>query len=543
MKLTPLSKAASLITRFLRSHAVIIVFVFVFLASLYVRVSAVGYPRNPEIYRDYLVSNHIVRFSHERPLTGASNNVFPVLRSSATYPYLWAACLWLYNHFLTLTVVQIVLQMLALLAIYAGTKHVFGAAAGLFASVWFGLGREFVSHTQSIWQPYTMEVFLYIAWYFFGYGFEKKSSWALSAAGVLLVFGGSFHYSAYTLIPVYIIGALLLFRYRLHCSWLESVVRTVVPVGIMLLVQYTSVLLYLQNMHFTFTDLGLAQRIVSGEGGGGFLSHLVANVHIVIKHIFQNQQYEYILKPWVVGSAIVLLICYTLYKRAGKSGMALEQKYVVAGLVLAALTPLVVLAFFSGVLWPYYFIPTYFALIILCAACISHLFHSKKIAFLAYVCAVLFVMAMQPNWEYAFAQIPPAEYTALQRGWTSDAVAAISKIQKYKGTQDVDFFQLWLIQGNTEHRGHDAMFWSWLEEYYNTQFVRVVDYGNSYEYLNSDEYYFVICEFGSDSEVAVVSCLDHFHTVHPEYALETELGQRSPYQTFVMKKSALFSQP
>lgn len=543
MKLAPLINALNICIRFLGKHLFMVAFVFLFLASLYVRVSAVGYPRNPEIYRDYLVSNHIVQFSHERPLTGASNNIFPVLRSSASYPYIWATCLWVYNHFLTLTAVQIVLQMLALFALCAGTKYVFGSEAALFASVWFGLGREFVSHGQSIWQPYTMEAFLYIAWFFFGYAFRKKSAWALSAAGVFLVFAGSFHYSAYTLLPIYVGGALLLFRYGLGRPWLESVVRTLAPMGMMLLLQYTSVLLYLQNIHFTFADLGLGQRIVSGEDGGGVVAHFASNVQIVVRNLFQNTHYTYMLNPWVMGSVFTLLVFYTLWRRVENGGMSVSQKWVAGGLFLAVMVPPVTLAFFNGVLWPYYFIPTYFALLILCAACISYLFLRNKKTFLfAYAIALLFMLAMQPNWNYAFAQISPRQYNALQRVWTDDVATAVSKIQKENGYRKLDFFQLWLVESNTEYRGHDALFWNWLEHYYDTQFVRIVDSGNSYEYLNSDEYYFVICELGSEpvSEFVVTSCLNRFAKVHPDYILEADLGEHFVYRTFLMKKSTSF---
>lgn len=64
----------------------------------------------------------------------------------------------------------------------------------------------------------------------------------------------------------------------------------------------------------------------------------------------------------------------------------------------------------------------------------------------------------------------------------------------------------------------------------------MVDHGLSYEYLNHDEYIFVVCQSYQWQIDVGKECLEPFFKAHPNYRLVKPVHQQGPFSIYLVNK-------
>ncbi len=177
--------------------------VVILLASFLVRLTRFDFPSSYTFAwgdgtRDFLIANHILKF-HEFPLVGPFNLLYESgVRNSPIYFYLISLPLALCNSILTLSLVNIFIQILVIVLIYLVAKKLFNSAAAMTAVLLFSFNPEVVKQADFVWQPYLMLPFALMGLYL---KLKGRDLLGLSA----LCFATLLHSSAYPWVIVFYI--------------------------------------------------------------------------------------------------------------------------------------------------------------------------------------------------------------------------------------------------------------------------------------------------------------------------------------------------
>lgn len=240
----------------------------ILLASFILRVNRLDYPLSYTFAwgdgtRDYLVASHIVRY-HEFPKTGPYNLLDSSgVKSSPVYFYILALPLIIYNHPLTLAVVNLLLQMVSLVLIYLITKNQFNQKTAIISLILFSFNPEVIKFADYIWQPYLMLPLALLGVYLFIRGHPVLSMIAASLSFAI-------HNSA---LPW--LAALLLLKFNL---------KSLVTVTLTLSVLYLPVILSSPSLN-AFP----AQTL------GGYLNNLNSNLDIFLEAFYVNKLFLLVL--------------------------------------------------------------------------------------------------------------------------------------------------------------------------------------------------------------------------------------------------------
>ena len=186
-------------------------------ASFLVRILHLDYPLSETFWwgdstRDYLVASHILKYQ-EFPLVGPYNLLFESgIRNSPLYFYALAAFLIPFNHPLTLSFFNIILQMLTLFLIFFLTKKMFGVNTALLATALLSFNPEAIKQSDYIWQPYLMHSVALLSLYFLikTYFEENFKFYLVSLITLTLAF--ALHSSAFPWLPVFLLSGVIFLK-------------------------------------------------------------------------------------------------------------------------------------------------------------------------------------------------------------------------------------------------------------------------------------------------------------------------------------------
>ena len=178
-----------------------------------IRLPRVDYPLS-DIFewgdgtRDYLVANHILKFQ-EFPLTGPYNLLFDSgILSSPIYFYLLAMLLIPLNHILTLSIINIFLQIAVIYLIYLIGKKLFNPSVGLISAVFYSLSSQILKLSDFIWQPNLMQIFALSSLYLL-LNADRNKRFNLLSSLILISLAFMIHYSAFPWVVICLIIAYL----------------------------------------------------------------------------------------------------------------------------------------------------------------------------------------------------------------------------------------------------------------------------------------------------------------------------------------------
>lgn len=166
------------------------ILLLIILAGFILRALYLDYPLSDIFWwgdgsRDFLVASHIVKYG-EFPSTGPYNLLATVgINNSPVYFYVLAALLTPFNHPLTLSFFNIILQTISLILVYLIARIMFGRGAGLLASSIFAFNPQIIKQSEYIWQPYLMQPVALLALYLLLRGLKVRSYLTLLFAFLL----------------------------------------------------------------------------------------------------------------------------------------------------------------------------------------------------------------------------------------------------------------------------------------------------------------------------------------------------------------------
>lgn len=185
--------------------------------SFILRLSIYHYPnihtsRWGDGSRDYLVASYIKNYK-EFPKVGPFNLLYESgIRGSPLYYYLLALMLLLNDNIHTLAFVNIFLQVITILTLYAICKIVFGNPQAIIAATLFSFTPEILRQSEYIWQPHLMQPLSYTALLILILAHFKKNIMLLFGANVLLSFAFVIHNSALPWLPIFFLASLKLIK-------------------------------------------------------------------------------------------------------------------------------------------------------------------------------------------------------------------------------------------------------------------------------------------------------------------------------------------
>lgn len=113
--------------------------------------------------------------------------------------------LMLFNNALTLSAINIVLQLLLIIIIYLISRKVFDKKVALVSVAFFSFNPEIIKQSDFIWQPYLMHPVAYFALLIFIIAYFKKNYILLLASYVLISIAVAIHNSAFPWLPLFLI--------------------------------------------------------------------------------------------------------------------------------------------------------------------------------------------------------------------------------------------------------------------------------------------------------------------------------------------------
>lgn len=196
----------------MNSNQKIILLVILFV-SFILRISKWDYPMSDTFAwgdgtRDYLVASHIVKYG-EFPLYGPYNLLDDFgIKNSPIYFYILALPLLIYDHPLTLGLVNIFLQIFVLVLIFLIAKKAFGNLTALMALTLLIFNPEIIKQSDYIWQPYLMMPIAYLSLYFFVTSYLEKNYRLLFLSLALATLAFAIHNSAFPWLVVLMLASI-----------------------------------------------------------------------------------------------------------------------------------------------------------------------------------------------------------------------------------------------------------------------------------------------------------------------------------------------
>lgn len=385
-----------------------ILILVILLLSFTLRINRLDYPLSGTFAwgdgtRDYLVASHIIKFG-ELPTIGPYNLLDGSgIKSSPVYFYLLALPLLIYNHPLTLGVVNIFLQMMVLGLIFLITKTVFGKTSALVAIILLGVNPEAIKQSDYIWQPHLMMLMTFLSLYCLLKAYLNKNYLLLFFSSFTISLAFAIHHSAFPWLAV--ILAVSFFILIKNHQYLKFV-------GLIMLVSLTLIILYLPVILSSAGIKNLPTQSLSG-----FLNNLSVNLEAIAKLFYINK----LLFILMFGLATLLSKCNPL-------------------IILAAvlfLLPLASASFFNKIR-VHYLILSSVMFVVLVSSLLDYL--KPK----AYQLLFLFLLVwiFSGNFQFIRDYKRPFENLKLIDQITEKVVVNLDQIKKEENFTEYDFFQV-----------------------------------------------------------------------------------------------------
>lgn len=463
------------------------IFLFVILLiSFLVRINKVDFPLSfgfawGDGTRDYLVANHILRY-REFPSHGPYNALFENgIYNSPLYFYLLALMLIPINHVLTLSIVNILLQLLSIVLVYAVAKNLFGVGVGVVAAIFFSLHPQVLHHSDFMWQPNLMQPIAYLALYFL---IQKHL-----VSFFLLALAADVHHSAFSWIPLFFLQG------RKYYVWGSLIL-------FFLLVIFYFPIIY---KGFAGINLGAGQMIV-----GSFAQYFANFISNIRQFFGAFETYQTLMLSL---SAVSSLVYFLKFKDQPKS------KKLTFFVLMLFLAPIIAASFFNKVRL-HYLILSFGAFSILAAKIFISFSHRVHIFFRLFFLALL-ILLFTANFTFIKQIKEPFSNQLMMDHIAAKAIKILTQIQKEEGYKDFSFFQVHSIALTDTAFYYpilDTILLVPFEEKLNQSLSRVSDNAYNHVQIGGNKYLLLSC-YKFEAKITSTECLQEFTSQFPGYEI------------------------
>ena len=438
----------------------------ILMVSLFLRLNRLDYPVSDTFAwgdgtRDYLVASHIVKYG-EIPLQGPYNllNASGV-KNSPLYFYALALPLIIFNNPLTLSVVNIFLQMASLVLIYLIAKTAFNEKIAMVALILFSFNPEVIKQADYIWQPYLMLPLALLGLYFLTSAYFEKNyvKLVLSLVAVSLAF--VMHNSAFPFWLILMTACFLILKKEKRS--LQHYI------GLILVVALTVTISYLPLISLDAVGAFPSQTI------SGYLHNVNTNLDAFLKVFYINKLFLIVF--FIVATAILLHT--RLYKLQ------------IIFMIFLFLLPIILASFFNKIRI-HYLLLSLPSFAILTAGLVGSI-SSRPLKFLlVFFLAVIF----SGNLQFIKELKTPLENKHLVDEITTTLYRDLNQIKMESHFSGFDFFQVksYALDSNVfDYKVLDTIFIVPLEEKLKTKLAVVSENNYNHLQINQKKYLVLAC--------------------------------------------------
>lgn len=465
-----------------------------------------------DMYRDYLVADHIVT-NHEYPLSGPQNS-FSSFRNSPAYYYLLAFFLLIYNDFLFLQLINILLQIcsgILLFFLYRKFSNTIIAFAG---TVLYTTSYAFLTHSFYLWQPYLMESILIGAFLLYADYIVKADIKKMYWSFFLLILAFALHLSV---LPVLLfLSALAMYREYQNKG---PYIKLLLLISTLLVVFFApTVWVYLTEKQYTnISSAHIFDTQLS-------FTHIANKLYYNVTFFFKNSFYEYY--NLLLFSSLIPFIGYFFKHDSNKNSIAWSMVMVVFHFV--------VLTTVSRVAFSHYYIPILPAYFFLLAYTWFHLIKDVRFSTILYYCVIVILLYVFTLNGKALTPIKAdLSYTEITRGTQalSKSIQNLSKIDR----QAKNNFQIVIIWKDLYKLDwqDSPFFMPQLEKSLDTQIAFVTNNKNSLKILNGQHYLYLMCYDYS----SISTCTKTAESLNKPYKMSETIYEGENYQILLYRQA------
>lgn len=467
-----------------------VLLLIILVASLLIRIQRLDYPLSNTFEwgdgtRDYLVANHILKYQ-EFPQVGPYNLLYEVgVHNSPIYFYLISLFLIPFNNILTLSLVNIFIQLGVIILIYLITKNAFNHTTAITAALLFSFNPEVIKQADFVWQPYIMLPFALLALYL-----KLKFHNLLGLA--TLCFASLLHSSAYPWIPLFFLFPKKSANYYIF--------------GFSLIF----VTLLLNGFLGVHWDL-----LMSHDSSLSYFSNLTLNTNEFLRAFYLNN----------ILAVLLLIGFFITFKKT-------QNKKLLIFIFLLFILPIILASFFNKIRL-HYIILSMVAFPILVAK-VTEVF--KPVVRIIIVIALLVVFS--GGFSYFNEVKAPLENQRGISNLTSQVIDELTKIKQTEGFSDFDFFQVVSMirtGSNTQkvipYPVLDTFLLVGLEEKLNTKLATVSDVSPYNHVQNGKRDYLVLPCIKLRPDL----CLMRFYEENPRHNIVKLIYEGGDFLIFLAK--------
>lgn len=476
--------------------------------SIVVRIGHFDYPLSDVFWwgdgtRDYLVANHILKYQ-EYPRGGPFNLLFDEgYKNSPFYFYVLALFLIPFNHPLTLSFVNIVLQVLSLILIYLITTRMFGKAGGLWATAIYSFNPLIIKLSEYIWQPYLMQPVNLVSLFLLLQATFKQSLKLLAASYSLLFLAFLLHSSAIPSLPVFFIATAVFFRKKI-IKLLSASGFVVLIVAVLVLVSKLPEYLAVKN-----------------------ISSFTANFSYNINQILQAFYVNYI---FLIG--VLVATIYILFSRKKLA----DKRYLIFSFFLF-ISPLLFASFFHKIRIHYLIISTTFFVIWIVFMVEAIL--GKKGALILFLILAIF----SNGFSFLMFDKKPLDNFHYIENVSDKIILDLKQIKQDKNYQNFNFFRvktLGLKDKVYDYPILDTLILVPLEAKLNQKLTEITD-DNAFNHkqINKEDYLLLSCIYFKGG-LEKLKCLDEFEKRYPAFKLERKIYFDKNLEIYLFEKISAY---
>lgn len=483
-------------------------FVVVLILAIIIRLNVFDYPlTQEETNRDFLIARHIVKYE-EFPLIGPMNGTLPMFGNSPSYYYLLAFLIFLFDNFMFVSSVNLIMQISTIILLYIVVKKIFGTSTALIMALFLSFSKIFLVAAVWPWQPYLMFFFIVCSLFLLFDFYQRKKPPLLIASIVLFSFSCSLHMSAFGLLPAFFVTTFYILRSQ------KAKPKT----------YFSAVFAFVLTITLLFLPLLMHS---GGEGilvSPSFEISITRGVSVLLK--------SFLLKPNILSIFLLgLLLAYLKFQKN-------KQKREAYAIFLGWFASFLIITSFAGEgLLDQHLYPIYPIFIILLSESILKFFPQKplftlsKYILIAYLAIIFSTGSVERVSTFPFKKLTAANEIS------KILSQEVLKIASEEGYPNLNFFQfsIYASPANYWWEGNgdiiDSIYWVLVETGLDYKFVELnqENLQGTYRPTGSNNYLILACIYYEELSEEDSDCIPRFLDDHPNYSVLRKVPGH-PYQ-------------
>lgn len=504
---------------------IVLLFGFIFRLAIFPNNYAVG---STDVAQDYLVANHIVAYK-EYPLVGPANRIYPTVSTSPFYYYFLALPLLVHNSMFTLGYVNILGQIVTIIALYFLAYTLFSPGVALLAGLLLVGNQQLIDNSFYMSQPWAAEPFFYSSYLLLAIGYTRKNYAAIVGSSVLFMVAIGLGLFGFPLLPVYLLFVYFALREAMATrTRMEFVFGGMIFLG---LVFWAPVMSYLQKTHnfwFFITDKAYVSGIL------GYIMQFAANIGFIFDGWMSTDWVPQLVRIMLLTVPVSLLAYQWYYDRTN------QRRFMI--ILCAFLFQAVLFGSLFQKTDVFSFIAGGGMVILLYSYGALSVWPKTKVGLTGSVISILLlVIVTVPTPSYVQARLTSVNGQFMIMNAVSAMSAGVSEAESQYGADWPAHIAI-VEYGSYASPNYNPLkniFWLYIEQSTHTKLTRISgDLETVQPVTAQNDFVFVVCDGSGNIQRAVTECIPKFSAQYPRHTIERLLydgGKTGKYIVYLAR--------